>query len=251
VSQPATRQGGGPKRTTDPLSLRRHFFTGVLVVVPAAVSAWVLYRLFSWVDGLLWDEIRFGWVRPEGIPGVGIVAVLLAVFLIGLLVNNYIGRRFYRIYDRLLSRIPLFNKIYTVLKQLGEAVLSSEKTVFRSVGMIQYPRKGIWSLVFLTDQPSEEMMSVAGERLRSVFLPTTPNPTSGFFLMLPESEIHPLAVSVEDGLKMVISGGVVVPAPPVPRVAPPAGVRAGRTRWWSSGAHDETAAAAPKPDEPA
>ncbi len=183
----------------------------MLVVVPAAVAAWVLYRLFYWVDTLLWEDIRFGWVRPGGIPGVGIIAVTLAVLLIGLLVNNYLGRRLYSVYDRFLTRIPLFNKIYTALKQIGEALFASERTVFRAVGMIEYPRRGLWSLVFITESPNEEMHAIAGERLRSVFLPTTPNPTSGFLLMVPEKDLTALAISVEEGLKMVISGGAIVP----------------------------------------
>jgi uncharacterized membrane protein len=208
--------------------LRRHFLTGILVITPAAIAAWVLLRLLSWLDTLLWDDIRFGWIRPGGIPGVGLVTVLLLILVVGLLVNNYVGRRLYGIYDRLLTRIPLFNKIYTAVKQIGEAVLSSDKTVFRAVGMIEYPRKGVWSLVFITEQPHEEILKIAGERLRSVFLPTTPNPTSGFFLMVPERELHPLRITVEEGLKMVMSGGAVVPGLAEAVVEPKRGTR----RWW-------------------
>ena len=193
------------------LRFRRHFLTGILVVTPAAVAAWVLYRLLAWVDGLLWAQVRFGWVRPGGIPGAGLVTVVLLVLLVGILVNNYVGRRFYQVWDHLLTRIPLFNKIYIAVKQIAEALLSRNRTVFRSVGMIQYPRKGLWCLVFLTEHPGPEIQNTAGEKLRSVFLPTTPNPTSGFLLMVPEKDITELSMSVEDGLKMVISGGAFVP----------------------------------------
>jgi uncharacterized membrane protein len=191
--------------------LRRSFLTGILIVTPAAVAAWVLYRLLYWVDTLLWDEVRLGWVRPGGIPGVGLVIVLVFVLLVGLFVNNFIGRRFYHFVDGILGRIPLFSKIYLAVKQIGEALLTGERTIFRSVALVEFPRKGVWCLVFLTEKPNEEIGRAAGEELRSVFLPTTPNPTSGFLLMVPERDIRYLAMSVEDGLKMVISGGAYTP----------------------------------------
>ena len=214
--------------------LRRHFLTGILVMTPAAVAAWILYNLLAWIDGLLWDYIRFGWVRPGGIPGVGLITVVLLIVLVGVLVNNYVGRRFYGMWDRLMARIPLFNKIYLAVQQIGESLLSRETTVFQAVGLIQYPRKGIWCLVFLTEKPGDEVTEAAGgEALRSVFLPTTPNPTSGFLLMLPEKDIRRLSMTVEEGLKMVISGGAYVPgrgvslSPHAFPARPP-----GRRSWW-------------------
>jgi len=202
---------GRPLREPLRNRVRRHFLTGILVVTPAAVAAWVLYRLLAWVDGLLWDYIRLGWVRPGGIPGVGLVTVVLLVFLVGFFVNQYIGRRFYRIWDSLLSRIPLFNKIYMAVKQIGDALFSSDTRVFRAVGLIEYPRPGVWSLVFLTEKPPSAFAAATGEDLRSVFLPTSPNPTSGYLLMIPERDIHRLQITVEEGIKMVISGGAYVP----------------------------------------
>ena len=134
-----------------------------------------------------------------------------AWILVALMVNNYIGRIIYGFYDCVLFNNTLFNKIYTALKQIGEALFSADRTVFRAVAMIEYPRRGMWSLVFMTEVPGDEMHAVAGERLRSVFLPTTPNPTSGFLLMVPEKDLYPLRLTVEEGLKMVISGGAIVP----------------------------------------
>lgn len=193
------------------MRLRRHFLTGILVLTPAVTAAWILYKLLAWVDGLLWAKVRLGWIRPGGIPGVGLVTVVILTLAVGLLVNNYVGRRFYRLWDSLLTRIPLFNKIYLAIKQIAESLLSRETTVFRAVGLIEYPRKGIWSLVFLTETPNQEILEASRNDLRSVFLPTTPNPTSGFLLMVPEKDIHRLAMSVEEGLKSVISGGAYVP----------------------------------------
>jgi uncharacterized membrane protein len=207
---------GDPRATRPPREpigrrARRHFLTGILVVTPAAVAAWVLYQLLSWVDGLLWDYVRFGWVRPGGIPGVGLVTVVLLVFLVGFFVNQYIGRRFYQLWDSLLSRIPLFNKIYTAVKQIGDALFSNDTRVFRAVGMIEYPRPGVWSVVFLTEKPPAAFSAATGEDLRSVFLPTSPNPTSGYLLMVPERDIQRIQITVEEGIKMVISGGAYVP----------------------------------------
>ena len=210
-------------------NLRRNFFTGLLVVTPTVVAAWVLYRLFIFVDGLLWDSIRFGWVRPGGIPGVGAISVLALVLLVGFTVNNYLGRRLYTFWESLVVRIPLFNKIYLAVKQIGEALLANDRTVFRAVGMIEYPRRGIWAIVFLTEAPGAEVQTVAGEAVRSVFLPTTPNPTSGFLLVVPEKDLRVLELSVEDGLKMVVSGGTYVPG--TATALPPAEKR----RWWRFG----------------
>jgi uncharacterized membrane protein len=241
---PPDRGDEVPEKDTDPVpkvlrgNLRRHFLTGLLVVTPTGVAAWVLYGLFSWVDGLLWEYVRFGWVRPGGIPGVGAVTVLGLVVIIGLLVNNYLGRRIYYLWESVVIRIPLFNKIYMAVKQIGEALLSSDKTVFRAVGLIEYPRPGLWVLVFVTEHPGAEIQAAAGEPVRSVFLPTTPNPTSGFLLMVPEKDIRILKLSVEDGLKMVVSGGAYVPGlPGAGDLAFPITLRTGRTgkarrRWW-------------------
>ncbi len=224
------RKEGKPEKDGLGSRFRKHFLTGILVVTPAAVAAWVLYRLLAWVDGLLWADVRFGWVRPGGIPGAGLVTVVLLVLLVGVLVNNYVGRRFYRTWDFWLSRIPLFNKIYIAVKQIGEAFLSGDRTVFRAVGLIEYPRKGMWSLVFLTEIPGNEIQERTGQRVRSVFLPTTPNPTSGYLLMVPDKEIVRLQMSVEDGLKMVISGGAYVPDEG--KAVPSPSLHISGPRWW-------------------
>jgi uncharacterized membrane protein len=213
-----TENPGGGSHGEDPSQtgslgsrIRRHFLTGVLVVTPALVAGWVLYKFFKWVDGLLWSYLRFGWVHQGGIPGAGLVLVSLFVLLVGLLVNNYIGRRFYGYLDGLLARIPLFNKIYVAIKQMGDALLSGKNRVFRAVALVEFPRPGAWAVVFLTEAPGRPFTDVAGENLRCVFLPTTPNPTTGFLLMVPERNVHRLPITVEEGIKLVISGGAYIP----------------------------------------
>jgi uncharacterized membrane protein len=192
--------------------LKLHFLTGILVVTPAVLAGWILYRFLAWVDGLLWDRVRFGWVRPEGIPGVGFVFVVLLILVVGMLVNNYIGQRFYQSVDTLLRHIPVFDKMYVAFKQIGEALLSRDNAVFREVGLIEFPHPGLWALVFLAEKPGAEIEAKAGPNLRCVFLPHTPNPTTGFLLMLSEDKIRRLDLSVENGIKMVISGGAFVPS---------------------------------------
>ncbi|NNF07938.1 MAG: DUF502 domain-containing protein [Candidatus Eisenbacteria bacterium] len=230
-------------------NLRRHFLTGLLVVTPTVVAAWILYRLFAFTDGLLWENIRFGWVRPGGIPGVGAVTVLALILLVGVLVNNYLGRRLYGFWESMAVRIPLFNKIYLAVKQIGEALLANEKNVFRAVGLIEYPRRGMWAMVFLTEPPGSEIQKHVGESAMSVFLPTTPNPTSGFFLMVPEKDIRVLSMPVEDGMKMVISGGSFVPVESAPGDIVP--IKEGsKRRWWQSRGSASDAASDSAPDSP-
>jgi uncharacterized membrane protein len=191
--------------------LKLHFLTGILVVTPAVLAGWILYKFLAWVDGLLWEKVRMGWIRPEGIPGVGFVIVVLLILFVGMLVNNYVGQRFYNYLDSLLSHIPVFDKMYIAFKQIGEALLSRDNAVFREVGLIEFPRPGLWALVFLAEKAGAEIEAKTGEKLRCVFLPHTPNPTTGFLLMVPEADIRRLDLSVEKGIKMVISGGAYVP----------------------------------------
>jgi len=198
------------------MNLRRNFLTGLLVIVPAVVAGWVLYQAFIWVDHLLWDRVRFSFLRKGGVPGVGVLIVLLIVLVVGTITNDYIGGRIVRRWERLLLRIPLFNKIYGATKQVSEAFLSPDRTtVFRSVGLVEYPRKGTYILAFevSTAAPriSKSLAAVPDQELVAVFVPSTPNPTTGFLLFVPRVEYHVVPVTLEDGFKMVISGGVFMP----------------------------------------
>jgi uncharacterized membrane protein len=198
------------------LNFRRNFLTGLLVLVPAVVAAWVLYNAFMWVDTLLWDRVRFSFVRKGGIPGVGFVIVILVVFLTGILTNNYIGGRLIRGWERVLLRIPLFNKIYSAAKHVSEAFLSPErKNVFRSVGLVEFPRDRAFAIAFEVSPASEPVRRALAARgegdWAAVFVPSTPNPTTGFLIIVARPEYRLMSVSIEDGLKMVISGGVFMP----------------------------------------
>ncbi len=202
------------------MNFRRNFLTGLLVIVPAVVAGWVLYQSFVLVDQLLWDRLRFSFLREGGIPGVGVLIVLLFVLLVGTITNDYIGGRIVRRWEGLLLRIPLFNKIYGATKQVSDAFLSPDRaTVFKSVGMVDYPRKGCYVMAFevspATPRIRNAIPALPEGDVVAVFVPSTPNPTTGFLLFVPRCEFHVVPVSLEDGFKMVISGGVFMPGEPV------------------------------------
>ena len=199
--------------------LRIYFITGILVVAPSVITIYVLWKLFKGLDRFLGDHLPYGWI-----PGTGLLAVICIILFAGMLTRNYVGRKLLELWEALLARIPVMSRFYLAVKQIGEAVFSSKSKAFRSVVLIQYPRKGIYSLAFVTSVPTYELREKLGEGMVSVFVPTTPNPTSGFFLVVPLKEVMPLSMSVEDGLKLVISGGTVQPpGSPLTESPPPAG----------------------------
>jgi Uncharacterized conserved protein len=203
--------------------VRTYVITGLLVWLPLAITVWVLL----WIAGLL-DGV-FAWVlaalqavlpasahpllqRLAGIPGLGVVLMLAGMFLTGLFVANMFGQWWLRQWDRLLSSIPIVKSIYTSVKQVSDTLFSSSGNAFREAVLIQYPRHGAWTIAFVTGRPGGEV----GQHLHpadylSIYVPTTPNPTSGFFLMVPRSEVIELKMSVDEALKYIISMGVVAP----------------------------------------
>ncbi|HMW56764.1 MAG: DUF502 domain-containing protein [Candidatus Accumulibacter phosphatis] len=194
--------------------MKRYFITGLLIWVPLAITAWVLVLIVGAMDQslrLLPEAIHPRTVLGFDIPGVGAVLTLLIIFLTGLLAANFIGQRLVAWWELLLARIPVVNSIYHSVKQVSDTLFSSSGNAFRKALLIEYPRRGSWTIAFLTGQPGGEMLRhLDGEHV-SVYIPTTPNPTSGFFLMLPRTEVIELDMSVDTALKYVISMGVVAP----------------------------------------
>jgi len=187
---------------------RRYLIAGVLVVAPTLITAYVFYKFFMAVDGVLGKYITlFG--RP--IPGLGFIAVVLITILVGMFARNILGRTLLGFWEAILTRIPLVNKLYVATKQIGEGLLADKGSIFKRVVMLQYPRKGIYSIAFVTHTPGGELQEKVGSQVVTVFLPTTPNPTSGFFLIVPEKETVPLSMSVEDAIKLIVSSGIVGP----------------------------------------
>ena len=199
--------------------LRNYFFAGLLVTAPISITFYIVWQFVKFVDGEVTPLIPDPY-NPErwGVPGVGLLIVVVALTLIGALTAGFVGRVLVRTSESLLVRMPVIRSIYGAIKQIFETVLAKKSSAFREVALIEYPRRGIWTVAFISGTPTAEIQEVAGETMVSLYVPTTPNPTSGFLLFLPERDVHRLAMSVEEGFKLVISTGII--APPDRRPAP-------------------------------
>jgi len=196
-------------------SLRRYLVAGVLVWLPILATLWVITFIVDLMDSLvLWLPTAY---RPEGlvgfrIPGIGIVVALVVLLTTGLVVSNLIGKRLVQYWDGVIRRIPLVRSIHGGVKSFAESVFSTSNS-FRKVVMIQYPRAGVWSVGFITAEDVAEIHERTGIAHSCVYIPTTPNPTSGFIVMVPTAEVVELQMTVDAAMKMVITCGVVMPSP--------------------------------------
>jgi uncharacterized membrane protein len=204
--------------------LRNWLVTGLLVTAPIVVSLYVTWIVIHFVDSTVTPFVPARYLPesylPFRIPGTGLVIVLVALILIGALTASLLGRYLLHLSDHLLARMPVVRGIYGATKQIFETVLSSQGNAFRSVVLIEYPRKGIWTLGFISGTTRGEVADVTDETLVNVFVPTTPNPTSGFLLFLPKKDVMELSMTVEEGIKMIISGGIVTPPDRRPKPVP-------------------------------
>ena len=193
--------------------IRQSLVTGVLVVAPLALTIWGLFFLVNLADNLL--QILPQSIRPEQvfgfpIPGLGLLLVLVILFFVGGLARLYVGRRVIEWYESFLKRVPVVSSVYAGLKQFLETIFSDNKAAFSQAVLIEYPRRGIYCLAFVTNERSPIQ---SAPELVSVFLPTTPNPTSGFFLMIPRVDIQYLNITTEEAFTMIMSAGLVVNEP--------------------------------------
>lgn len=195
-------------------ALRRYIVAGVLVWVPIWVTLLALKFMMDLFDTTL--ELLPGRYQPDyllgfHVPGLGLIFALMIVALTGMLVTNILGNRLVRLWEYLLSRIPLVSTIYQAVKQVLTTVFSSSEDSFRNVLLVEYPRKGLWTVAFQTSAGFHYAPEMAGEEMLTVFIPTTPNPTSGFLIIVPRKDTLKVNLSVDEALKMVISLGVVMP----------------------------------------
>jgi uncharacterized membrane protein len=194
--------------------MKRYLIAGLLVWVPLGVTAMVINFGVGLMDRtLLLLPARY---QPDTllgfhVPGLGVLLSVIIVFTTGIIVANLFGRSLVQLWEKMLARIPLVRSIYAGVKQILETVFSSGGQSFRKVLLVEYPRRGMWTLAFQSGTTRGEAQAKTGVEVINVFIPTTPNPTSGFFIMLPREEVIELEMSVDDGLKMIISAGVVVP----------------------------------------
>jgi len=195
-------------------ALKTWFLTGLLVLVPLGITLWVLNLIIGTMDQSM-ALLPVAW-QPENlfgrrIPGLGAILTLLFILLVGVLAHNFIGQRLVRWWEMLLGRIPVVGPIYTSVKQVSDTLLSSSGNAFRKALLVQYPREGSWTIAFLTGRPGGDVQNHLQGEYVSVYVPTTPNPTSGFFLMMPKADTIELDMTVDAALKYIVSMGVVAP----------------------------------------
>ena len=194
--------------------IKRYFITGLLIWVPLSITFWVLSLIVGTLDQslhLLPESIHPQRLFGFAIPGAGAVLTLLMIFLTGLLAANFIGQKLVGWWEKLLARIPVVNSVYNSVKQVSDTIFSPNGNAFRKAVLINYPHQESWTIAFLTGQPGGDVVNhLVGEHV-SVYVPTTPNPTSGFFLMLPANKVVELDMTVDEALKYIISMGVVAP----------------------------------------
>ena len=207
-----------PTRSSGMTRLRNYFLTGVVVCAPIAITAYLAWSFVGWVDSWVKPYIPAQYnpdnYLPFAVPGFGVVVALFLITLVGFLTANIIGRSIVSTGEKLLNRMPLVRNIYSGLKQIFETVLANRQELFNQVGLFEYPRRGAWSIVFIAKQQETEvnaaLESVHGKTI-AVFRPITPNVTTGYLLYVPEEDVIPLEMSVEDAAKMLISAGLVGP----------------------------------------
>ena len=195
-------------------SLKNCFLTGLLVILPISITVYVIWILIRAMDAILkYIPAKY---LPETylqihIPGLGLILVVILVFVVGLLTRNIIGRKIVHLGENIVDRIPLVRVLYTGVKQLLEPLFLQKTNAFKRVALIEYPRRGAYVIGFITGESKGEVQNKTSKDMMNVFVPTTPNPTSGFYILIPEDEVVYLNMSVEDAFKLIISGGIVSP----------------------------------------
>jgi uncharacterized membrane protein len=195
--------------------LQRCFLAGLVAVVPISLTVLVVRWTITLMDQLLlrfiperyWPEELIGFA----LPGIGLLATFLLILLVGMLVTNYFGRSLLHLSERMVGRIPLVKGVFGLFKQVADTLLSADRQGFRKVVLIEYPRRGLWSVGFVTGVSQGEVQRITEQRMINVFMPTTPNPTSGYYILVPEKEARELKMTVDEAFKLIISGGMVSP----------------------------------------
>jgi uncharacterized membrane protein len=194
--------------------MRKYFITGLLILVPLAITLWVLNLIIGTMDQsllLLPEKWRPAAVFGFNIPGLGTILTLLIIFVTGVATRNFIGKKVVQAWELILRRIPVVSSIYSSVKQVSDTLFSSSGNAFRKALLVQYPRQGAWTIAFLTGVPGGDVKNHLHGDYISIYVPTTPNPTSGFFLMIPRADAIELDMNVDEALKYIVSMGVVSP----------------------------------------
>jgi uncharacterized membrane protein len=197
-------------------AVRRYFVSGVLFFAPIGITIWAIGSIVVWLDNLILPTflklVIPGLEDPPPLPLVGMLFTFLVIIMLGVIARHFFGGEVQRAWERLLGRVPVARSIYAGVKQLLEAIFTTEQSSrFNRVVMIEYPRRGVYALAFVTGTARGEVQSLTKQTMLNCFLPTTPNPTSGFYLLVPENEVVNIDISVEDAFKLVMSAGLVTP----------------------------------------
>ncbi|MFC1650230.1 DUF502 domain-containing protein [Candidatus Latescibacterota bacterium] len=195
------------------LKLRAYFTTGMLVLAPTMVSIWIFLQMFRFFDGIfgkLYKKYVFrtlDWTPP----GLGLITLIIFVLIVGILARLYVGKKMFALWEKVINHVPLINRIYIAVRQLSDSFVKGGSIIFQFPVIVQYPRKGLYSIGFLTRRCEGPFCQIVGTEVSTVFIPTTPNPTSGVLIFVPNEDIIPLEMSVEDAMKLIISAGTVTP----------------------------------------
>ena len=188
--------------------LRRYWVAGILVLAPTALTLWVVWKLFSFFDDILGQQLR---ARGVSVVGLGFVLLNLLLLVLGFVAANFFGKRLFTLWDRLMHRVPLINKIYATLRQIAELVLGPGVGAFGRVAIVEFPSPGTWGVGFVTSSTPGEVGEKMGRRMCSLFIPSAVNPTTGFLLVVPEEKVTYLDMTPEEAMKMIVSAGALVP----------------------------------------
>ncbi len=204
-----------PKKSGLLARLRTYLLAGIVVTAPIGITCWILWAFVNFVDEkvmpLVPDKYNPETYLPFSVPGIGLILLLVTLTLIGMTFSGFVGRLYIRIGERIVDRMPVVRHLYGALKQILEAVLSQQSGAFREVVLVEYPRRGCWVIGFVTMTSVGEVQNLFEENMTNVFVPTTPNPTSGFLIFVPRDDLIHLDMTIEQGAKTVISGGIVTP----------------------------------------
>lgn len=194
-------------------NIKRYFLTGLLITLPVFLTIYLLFIGFRFIDGI-WGKLINIYLRKTfgfTVPGLGIILGLITVLVIGFVATNFFGRRFFHFIERWFAKFPIISQVYPAIKQIVDSLISQDKQAFKKVVLVEYPRKGLWSVGFITNGSFALAEKAAGEELIHILIPTTPSPFTGFLILVPKKDVKILDISIEAGVKLVVSGGIVNP----------------------------------------
>lgn len=210
-----TKSEMNPPRRGMVARLRNYFMAGILITAPISITIYLGWLFVTFVDSKVTPLIPKAYnpenYLPFAVPGLGVVVLVVALILVGAFTAGFFGRLFQRVSGQFMDRVPILRGVYKAIQQILETILAQQSSAFREAVLVEYPRKGMWVIAFITGSTKGEVQAITEEETINLFIPTTPNPTSGFLIFVSKEEIVRLSMSVEDALKMVISGGIVTP----------------------------------------